>query len=45
MQKVRVINLILEMKKQKYRGLNDLIHVKEEAKKRTVTENRLSNLH
>ena len=37
MQKVKMINLILDMKNQTHRRLNDLIHIKEEAKKRTVT--------
>lgn len=36
MQKVKIINLILEMKKQTYR-LNDLIYTKGYTKKRTVT--------
>lgn len=36
-QKVKMTTLILEMKKQTYRRLNDSIHIKEEAKKRTVT--------
>lgn len=37
MQKVKLINLILEMKKQTYRRLNDMIYTKGETKKRTVT--------
>lgn len=36
MQKVKIINLILEMKKQTYR-LNDLIYTKVYTKKRTAT--------
>lgn len=37
MQKVKIINLILETKKQTYRRLNDMPHPKGGTKKRTVT--------
>lgn len=44
MQKVKIINLILEMKKQTYK-LNDLIYTKGYTKKRTVTWEQMSNIY